>query len=156
MLEFWRSLFRQSNPSTLTVAGLSPMFILAHPALRADDDGDGKPEGGGTCNEDKGLSFSSPKRASWIKGLAALLGGDPQKKGGEDAACDAVWSTPWPSYNVQNKHIQIRPAPFNVSYHERIWQNNPTYHKYGTQINKSNRLIISKQLSIYSNQFLHG
>lgn len=90
MLEFWRSLFRQSNPSTLTVAGLSPKFILAHPALRADDDGDGKPELGGTCNEDKGLSFSSPKRASWIKGFAALLGGDPQKKGGEDAAWDAV------------------------------------------------------------------
>lgn len=94
MLEFWRSLLRQSNPSTLTVAGLSPKFILAHPALSAADDGDAKPEGGGTGNEDKGLYFSSPNRASWIKGLAALLGGDPQKKGGEDATWFADCSTP--------------------------------------------------------------
>lgn len=58
MLEFWRSLLRQSNPSTLTAAGLSPYFILTQPALRGDDkvDGDGDAE--------TGVNFSSPNRAS--------------------------------------------------------------------------------------------
>lgn len=46
MLEFWRSLLRQSNPSTLTAAGLRPKFILTQPPLRADeDDGEDKPDG---------------------------------------------------------------------------------------------------------------
>lgn len=56
MLEFWRSLFRQSNPSTLTAAGLKPTFILTHPPFRVDDDGDAKPDGdgfGGIGNTDK-------------------------------------------------------------------------------------------------------
>lgn len=44
MLEFWPSLLRQSKPSILTVAGLSPNFILAHP-VRVDDEVEGKPEG---------------------------------------------------------------------------------------------------------------
>lgn len=47
MLEFWRSLLRQSNPSTLTAAGLGPNFILTHPPLRAEDEGEDKPDGDG-------------------------------------------------------------------------------------------------------------
>lgn len=91
MLEFWRSLFRQSNPSTLTAAGLKPTFILTHPPLRADDDGDAKPDGdglGGIGNIDKWVSLSSPNRTSWVNGFAALLGGDPQKNPGGD---EATW-----------------------------------------------------------------
>lgn len=77
---------RQSNPSTLTVAGLRPNFILTQPPFRgvADDEGDGKPDGEGRGNVN-GVSFSSPKRASCTNGLAALLGGDPEKNGGDDA-----------------------------------------------------------------------
>lgn len=83
MLECWRSLLRQSKPSTLTAAGLSPNFILMHPPPLQAEDGDDKPEG--DRDADKEVSFSSPNRASWIKGLAVLLGGDPEKNGGEDA-----------------------------------------------------------------------
>lgn len=85
MLEFWRSLLRQSNPSTLTVAGLGPNVILAQPPLRAEEDGEDKPEpGGGNGIAGKGAT-TSPNRASWTKGLAALLGGDPLKNGGDEA-----------------------------------------------------------------------
>jgi len=98
MLEFWRSLLRQSNPSTLTMAGLSPNFILAHPPLRADDDGEDKPEGDGMDNGDIGVSLSSPNLASWINGLPTLDGGDPQKNGGGDETTwVAEWSGSWPS-----------------------------------------------------------
>lgn len=82
MLEFWQSLLRQSNPSTLTAAGLSPKLILTHPPLRDAEDGDDKPDG----DEIAGIGgFSSPNRASWINGLAARTGGEPQKYGGEEA-----------------------------------------------------------------------
>ena len=64
MLEFWRSLLRQSNPSTLTSAGLSPNFILTHPPLHAEDDEDDKPEGDGIDGGEIGASFSSPNLAS--------------------------------------------------------------------------------------------
>ena len=57
MLEFAQSLLRQSNPSTLTVAGLRPNFILTHPPLRADDDGD---DGDDSCNVERAASLSSP------------------------------------------------------------------------------------------------
>lgn len=79
MLEFWRSLLRQSNPSTLTAAGLSPKLTLAHPPLRDAEVGDGKPDGDND-------TISSPKRASWTKGFAARTGGDTQKYGGDEAA----------------------------------------------------------------------
>lgn len=81
MPEFWRSLLRQSNPSTLTAAGLCPNFILAHPPLQDSEDGDSKPEG----EENVGIRrrSSSPKRASWVKGFVALAGGDPMKYGDE-------------------------------------------------------------------------
>lgn len=84
---------RQSNPSTLTAAGLSPNFILAHPPLRPDD-GDDKPEGDGIDNGDIGVNLSSPNRASWIIGLATLVGGDPQKNGGDEATWVADCSAP--------------------------------------------------------------
>jgi hypothetical protein len=85
MLEFWQSLLRQSKPSTLTAAGLSPNFILVQPPLREDDDGDETLEGDGIDNGEIAVNFSSPNRASWIKGLEDLLGGDPQKYGGDEA-----------------------------------------------------------------------
>lgn len=84
MLEFWWSLLRQSNPSTLTAAGLGPNFILAHPPLRDAEEGDDKPEGDEI--DGKGVYFSSPNRASWTNGFAARTGGDPQKYGGDAAA----------------------------------------------------------------------
>lgn len=59
MLEFW-----QSNPSTLTAAGLSPKFTLPQPPpLTRDGDGDGDGRNGESEGE-TGLSFSSPNRAS--------------------------------------------------------------------------------------------
>lgn len=84
MPEFWQSLLRQSNPSTLTAAGLSPNFILAHPPLRDAEDGDSKPEGDEIV--DTRVPSSSPNRASWIKGLSARTGGEPQKYGGDEFA----------------------------------------------------------------------
>lgn len=97
MLEFWRSLLRQSKPSTLTAAGLSPNFTLVHPPLREDDDGDETPDGDGIDNGERVMSFSSPNRASWIKGLADLLGGDPQKNGGDEPNWFGDCSAPRPS-----------------------------------------------------------
>lgn len=109
MLEFWRSLLRQSNPSTLTAAGLRPNFILTHPPLRADGDGD---DGDGICNVERAASLSSPNRASCTSGLAALLGGDPQKNGGDDATWVADCSVPKSSCKttktkISNQHSRI-------------------------------------------------
>lgn len=90
LLQFLLSLFprRQSNPSTLT-AGLLPKLDLTQPpalppppAFLADEDGDG-----GITAGAGGVTLSSPKRESCINGLATLVGGDPQKKGGDDATC---------------------------------------------------------------------
>lgn len=60
MLEFWQSLLRQSNPSTLTAAGLSPKFILTQPPLRADDGGEVTPKGDANGIAGMGATFSSP------------------------------------------------------------------------------------------------
>jgi len=80
MLQFRRSRLRQSKPSIRTGAGLCPNFIRTHaPPLRADEE-DG--EGGAGENE---VTFSLPKCSSWITGFEALLGGDPQKYGGDEA-----------------------------------------------------------------------
>ncbi|KAL5070879.1 hypothetical protein RYX36_021766 [Vicia faba] len=79
MLEFWRSLLRKSNPSTLNAAHLSPKLTLAHPPLRDVEVGDGKPDGDGDM-------ISSPKQVSWTKRFAAWTGGDTQKYGGDEAS----------------------------------------------------------------------
>uniref|UniRef100_M1ACW9 Uncharacterized protein n=1 Tax=Solanum tuberosum TaxID=4113 RepID=M1ACW9_SOLTU len=87
MLQLRRSLSRQSKPSTLT-AGLWPKFaLLTHPPFLADDvEGDeANPEGIGIARGDIGVTFSSQNRASRINGLDTLLGGDPQKNGGDEA-----------------------------------------------------------------------
>ena len=69
MLQFLRSLSRQSNPSTLT-AGLFPKFALTQPPFLPEvevGDEDDKPDGGGIgigISGDIGESFSSPNRAS--------------------------------------------------------------------------------------------
>lgn len=68
MLELWRSLLKQLNPSTLTAAGLSPNFTRPPqpPPLTRDGDGDGD-DGRNGESEGEGetaLSLSSPNRAS--------------------------------------------------------------------------------------------
>lgn len=98
MLQFRRSLSRQSNPSILT-AGLLPKLALTHPPLILAADevevGDpAKPEGIGIARGEIGVTFSSPNRASWISGLDTLLGGDPLKNGGDEATCAQVCSAP--------------------------------------------------------------
>lgn len=60
------------------------------PPFLAEDEGDDErpEEGVGTLDDgETGENFSSPNRASWINGLATLLGGDPQKNGGDEATC---------------------------------------------------------------------
>lgn len=80
MLQFRLSVLRQSKPSTRTVAGLCPKFIRTHPRpLRAEG------EGGAAATGEKGVTFSLPNCSSWITGFEALLGGDPQKNGGDEA-----------------------------------------------------------------------
>lgn len=78
MLQFLLSLSRQSNPSTLT-AGLLPKLARTKPPFLVDDEGDeDRPDGAGIGDSgENGVSFSFPNRASWINGLATLLGGDP-------------------------------------------------------------------------------
>lgn len=67
MLQFLRSLSRQSNPSTLT-AGLFPKFDRTQPPFLEEEVGDDdRPDGGGVGmgkSGDIGESFSSPNRAS--------------------------------------------------------------------------------------------
>lgn len=77
MLQFLRSLLRQSNPSMRTVAGLCPNFIRAQPPLWELGDG-----GAGDIGRP---TLQIPNRSSWITGFEALLGGDPQKNGGDEA-----------------------------------------------------------------------
>ena len=76
ILQLRLSLLRQSKPSILTAAGLWPNFIRTHPL--ADEDG----EEGAIEN---GLKFPFPNSSSWMTGFEALLGGDPEKKGGDEA-----------------------------------------------------------------------
>ena len=78
MLQLRLSLLRQSKPSILTAAGEWPNFILTQP-LAEEEDG----EGGAKEN---GLKLPLlPNCSSWITGFEALLGGDPQKNGGDEA-----------------------------------------------------------------------
>jgi hypothetical protein len=77
MLHLLLSLLRQSKPSILTAAGVCPNFIGTQP--RAEDE-DGEDDATGN-----GLKFPLPNCSSWITGFDALLGGDPQKNGGDDA-----------------------------------------------------------------------
>lgn len=81
ILQFRLSL--QSKPSTLT-AGLLPKLGRTQPPpappFLVEEDGDG-----GSRIGDNGVISSIPKRESCINGLATLLGGDPQKNGGDDA-----------------------------------------------------------------------
>ena len=110
MLEFWRSLLRQSNPSTLTAAGLSPKFILTQPPLRVEEDGEVKLDGGRNGNARKEATFSSLNRASWVNGLAALLGGDQQKNGGgEEANCVIDCSAPLYSCSKYHNSKSVKP-----------------------------------------------
>lgn len=72
---------RQSKPSTRTAAGTKPNLARAKPWLGGMGGldwvrGEGAKGAGGV---------SSPKWASWTTGFAARLGGEPQKKGGEEA-----------------------------------------------------------------------
>lgn len=113
MLQFRLSLSRQSNPSTLT-AGLLPKLARTHPPFLAEDGGEGgRPDGAGATTHDDGEKFSSPNRASWISGLATLLGGDPQKNGGGDEAtgglnCSLSKSSSCKSAKAQNRTIQSK------------------------------------------------
>lgn len=102
------SLSRQSNPSTLT-AGLLPKLARRHPPFLADEDGDDDETGLGIMERgDTGVIFTSPNRASWISGLDTLLGGDPLKKGGDEATCVLVWSDP------------PYPLPYNQQSHNKL------------------------------------
>lgn len=91
------SLSRQSNPSTLT-AGLLPKLARRHPPFLAedDDDADDKPADVGLGIIARGEIWevfpSDPNLASCISGLETLLGGDPLKKGGDEATCVHVCS----------------------------------------------------------------
>ena len=104
MLQFrLLSLSRQSNPSILT-AGLLPKFALTQPPFLEEDDGDEEtPEGMGIESGEIGVIFSSPNRASWIIGLDTRLGGDPLKKGGDEAACVQDCSAPYPPCGKKEK-----------------------------------------------------
>lgn len=92
------SLSRQSNPSTLT-AGLLPKLARRHPPFLVDEDED---EDVDDIPDDVGLGIiargetgevlPSPNLASCIRGLETLLGGDPLKKGGDEATCVHVCS----------------------------------------------------------------
>lgn len=73
MLQLLLSLLRQSKPSILTAAGVWPNFIGTQPRAEEED---------ASVN---GLKFPLPNCSSWITGFEALLGGDPQKNGGDDA-----------------------------------------------------------------------
>lgn len=97
MPQLRRSLLRQSNPSILT-AGLLPKFGRTQPPCLEDDGEEGKPEVGPAMGEsgENGRNFSSPNLSSLISGLDTLLGGDPQKKGGDEAICTQDCSAPQP------------------------------------------------------------
>lgn len=82
------SLSRQSNPSILT-AGLLPKLERRHPPFLAEGEDD-TPDDTGLGFVESGKILSSRKRSSWIKGLDTLLGGDPLKKGGDEANCAQV------------------------------------------------------------------
>lgn len=87
------SLSKQSNPSTLTT-GLLPKLARRHPPFLVDEDEDvdDDVELGMTARGETGKVLSSPNRASCISGLETLLGGDPLKKGGDEATCVHVCS----------------------------------------------------------------
>lgn len=70
MLQFLRSLSRQSNPSTL-IAGLLPKFALTHPTFLAEELGEDADPDAAACIGDDGFDengeincFSSLNRTS--------------------------------------------------------------------------------------------
>ena len=70
---------RQSNPSILTAAGNGPKLVVVrkNPPLLAPDGEVDEPDDRNGSGVNGVLAFSSRNRASWIKGLADLVGGDP-------------------------------------------------------------------------------
>lgn len=80
-LQLLPSRLRQSKPSTRTVAGKTPNLVWAQPCL---GDMGGPDRVSGEVAKSAGGWFS-PNRASWTTGLAARLGGEPQKNGGDVA-----------------------------------------------------------------------
>ena len=71
-----------------------PKLDRTNPPFLGDDDDDDKSICGGIgVTGEKGENFSFPNLASWINGLATLLGGDPQKNGGgdEDTCVQKDW-----------------------------------------------------------------
>ncbi|PON94503.1 hypothetical protein TorRG33x02_097500 [Trema orientale] len=96
MLQFLRSLLKQSNPSIRTAAGLCPNFIRAQPpAFREDGDGG--------VGDTKPILPPLPNCSSWITGFEALLGGDPQKYGGDEATWLLLCSSPlFPPCHMKN------------------------------------------------------
>ena len=100
MLQFLLSVLRQSKPSTRTGAGVWPNFIRTHPRpFRAEG------EGGAW---DKAMRFSLPKCSSWITGFEALLGGDPQKNGGDEATWLQDFSAQFPYKKNKNFKATIK------------------------------------------------
>lgn len=77
ILQFRLSLLKQSKPSILTAAGLWPKLIRTQPLAEEEEEGDK-----GVI--ENGLKLPLPNCSSWITGFEALLGGDPQKYGGEN------------------------------------------------------------------------
>lgn len=63
-----------------------------NPPLRVEDGEGASPDGVGIASGEMGLNFSCPNRESWISGLDTLLGGDPEKKGGDEDICVTDWS----------------------------------------------------------------
>lgn len=81
------------------------------PAFLAEDDGgDGTDSGG----------FSSPNRASCVNGLETLLGGDPQKNGGDDATCVLLCSILEAPCKINKFKSDLeRPTYFFLHYHSQ-------------------------------------
>lgn len=71
---------RQSNPSILLTGGTGSGTKLV--VVRNNSVGGGGGEEVVGLDERNGICFVSRNRTSWIKGLVALRGGDPQKKDG--------------------------------------------------------------------------
>lgn len=55
-----------------------------HPPLRAED-GESEEDETGDADREVGVIFPLTNRESSVKGLAVLVGGDPEKNGGDDA-----------------------------------------------------------------------
>ncbi|KAL0691295.1 hypothetical protein Bca4012_090974 [Brassica carinata] len=148
MLEFWRSLFKQSNPSTLTAADLIPNFTQPqHPPLTRDGDGiNGESEGETRCS----LMFCVEEIRGKMEISAGPLSFNIESDNGD---IPSLVSTTYSWTKVANIIYLDQPAGTGFSYSRNPLADIPSDIRSAKLVNEFVHNWLAKHPEYYSNPF---